>query len=179
MGLASMRAVRKFGKGLHVRPFLDHSRAELFEYAEHNNLDWIEDPSNADKRIDRNFVRHEVIPAIKNRWPSVALPVARTIRIYSDTQLLLDEVAREDLSACATEKPDILVVDRLKRLSIPKQKNVLRYWSRALNLPPRIVGIYPMLFRTLYRQGMTQPPGSGGRGRSFIDTGIIFTLPPQ
>ena len=135
MGLASMRAVRKLGKGLHARPLLEHSRAELFEYAARNNLDWVEDPSNADQRIDRNFVRHEVIPAIKKRWPSVVLPVTRTIRINADTQLLLDEVTREDLSTCATEKTDILVVDRLKRLSIPRQKNVLRYWSRVLNLP--------------------------------------------
>lgn len=135
MGLASMRAVREFGRGLHARPLLHHSRAQLSDYAGRNNLDWIDDPSNADKRFDRNFVRHEVIPVIKNRWPSVDQPVSRAIQAFSDTQELLDEMARQDLLNCATEKPEVVVVDRVKRLSIPRQKNMMRYWSRSLNLP--------------------------------------------
>ena len=135
MGLASMRAVRSFGKGLHARPLLQHTRAQLSAYAGNNGLDWIEDPSNADTRLDRNFVRHEVIPVIKNRWPSVDLPVTRTIRVFSETQELLDDVARQDLQVCSTQKPDVLAVDLLKRLSAPRQKNLVRYWCRTLNLP--------------------------------------------
>ena len=135
MGLASMRAVRPFGKGLHARPLLDHSRAQLSVYARSNNLNWIEDPSNADIRPDRNFLRHEVIPAIKNRWPSIDLPVTRTIRVFSETQEVLDDVAQQDLQDCSTQKPDVLTIDRLKQLSTPRQKNMVRYWSRTLNLP--------------------------------------------
>ncbi|MCY4363378.1 MAG: tRNA lysidine(34) synthetase TilS [Gammaproteobacteria bacterium] len=135
MGLASMRAVRPFAKGLHARPLLQHTREQLSAYAGNNGLDWIEDPSNADTRLDRNFVRHEVLPVIKNRWPSVDLPVTRTIRIFSETQELLDDVARQDLQVCSTQKPDVLAVDLLKRLSIPRQKNLVRYWCRTLNLP--------------------------------------------
>ena len=135
LGLASMRAVRPFGKGLHARPLLQHSRTELSGYAERNNLDWIEDPSNADTRLDRNFVRHEVVPVIKNRWPSVDLPVTRTIQVFSETQELLDDVARQDLQVCSTQKPDVLAVDLLERLSLPRQKNLVRYWCRILGLP--------------------------------------------
>ena len=135
LGLASMRALRPFGKGLHARPLLDHSREQLFAYASSNKLDWIEDPSNADKRPDRNFIRHEVIPAIKNRWPSAALPLTRNIRVFSETQELLDDVARQDLEDCRTDKPEVLAVSRVKQLSIPRQKNMVRYWSRTLGLP--------------------------------------------
>ena len=135
MGLASMRAVRQFGRGLHARPLLHFSRAQLLDYAGQNNLDWIDDPSNTDRQVDRNFVRHEIIPVIKQRWPSAALPVTRAIRLFSDTQELLDEVAQQDLLSCSTEKPDVVAVDCVKRLSVPRQKNMVRYWSRALNLP--------------------------------------------
>ena len=134
-GLSAMPVIRQFGEGRHARPLLNQPRSELLAYAENNGLNWIEDPSNTDTRIDRNFVRHEVMPVIKNRWPGVASPLARAIRIHSDTQLLLDETAREDLSACATEKQNILAIDRLKLLSIRKQKNVLRYWIHASGLP--------------------------------------------
>lgn len=135
MGLASMRAVRPFGKGLHARPLLQHAREQLSAYAGNNNLNWVEDPSNADTRPDRNFVRHEVIPVIKNRWPSVDLPVTRATQVFSETQELLDEVARQDLLNCVTENPDVVAVGPLKHLSIPRQKNLVRYWSRTLNLP--------------------------------------------
>ena len=136
LGLASMRAVRTFGKGLHARPLLHHSRAQLSAYARSNKLDWIEDPSNADTHWDRNFIRHEVIPVIKTRWPALARPLTRTIQVCSETQELLDDVARQDLLSCAGEKPDLLVVDRVKQLSVPRQKNLVRYWARSLNLPP-------------------------------------------
>ena len=135
LGLASMRPVRPFGRGLHARPLLHQSRDQLSDYAVRNSLVWIDDPSNADKRLDRNFVRHEVLPAIKNRWPSVAAPVTRTIRIFSETQELLDDVAQQDLQGCSTQKPDVLAIDRLKKLSTPRQKNLVRYWSRTLGLP--------------------------------------------
>ena len=136
LGLASMRAVRSFGKGLHARPLLQHTREQLSAYAGDNNLDWVEDPSNADTRLDRNYVRHEVIPVIKNRWPSVDLPVTRTIQVFSETQELLDDVAQQDLLNCITENPDIVAVGPVKQLSIPRQKNLVRYWSRTLELPP-------------------------------------------
>ena len=135
MGLASMRAVRPFGRGLHARPLLQHTREQLSAYAGNNNLNWVEDPSNADTRLDRNFVRHEVIPVIKNRWPSVDLPVTRAIQVFSETQELLEDVARQDLLNCVTENPDVVAVDLLQQLSIPRQKNLVRYWSRTLDLP--------------------------------------------
>ena len=135
LGLASMRAVRPFAKGLHARPLLQNTRAQLSEYARHNNLNWVEDPSNADTRLDRNFVRREVVPVIKTRWPSVELPVTRAIQVFSETQELLDEVARQDLLNCITRHPDIVEVGPLTQLSVPRQKNLVRYWSRTLNLP--------------------------------------------
>ena len=136
LGLASMRAVRRFGSGLHARPLLDYSRAQLLDYAERHGLGWVEDPSNADIRPDRNYLRHEVIPAIRNRWPSAALPVGRAIEALTETQELLDDLARQDLLICSTEDPAMLQVERVKRLPAPRQKNMLRYWRRVLDLPP-------------------------------------------
>ena len=114
---------------------MQRTREQLSAYAGNNDLNWIEDPSNTDTRLDRNFVRHEVIPVIKDRWPSVDLPVTRAIRVFSETQELLDDVARQDLLNCATQNPDVVAIDPLKLLSVPRQKNLVRYWSRTLNLP--------------------------------------------
>lgn len=136
LGLTSMRAVRRLGNGLHARPLLNYSRVQLLAYAGQNGLEWIEDPSNADKGLDRNYLRHEVIPAVRYRWPSVALPVVRTIDTLEETQELLDDLACQDLLICGAEGPGILYVERVKLLSAPRQKNMLRYWCRMLGLPP-------------------------------------------
>ena len=135
LGLASMRAVRRFGQGLHARPLLKYSREQLLAYAQLHDLDWIEDPSNTDTHLDRNYLRHKVVPAIKGRWPSVALPVSRAIDTLAETQELLDELARQDLLICSADDPFILIVERVKRLPAARQKNMLRYWCRILDLP--------------------------------------------
>ncbi len=135
LGLASMRSVRRFGSGLHARPLLNFSRAQLLAYAEHHGLDWIEDPSNTDLHADRNYLRHEVIPAIKHRWPGVMLPVGRTIETLAETQALLDDLARQDLLLCRAEDPAVVHIERVQQLPAPRQKNMIRYWCRLLALP--------------------------------------------
>ena len=135
LGLASMRAVRRFGRGLHARPLLHYSREQLLAYARLHGLDWIEDPSNADTRPDRNYLRHEVLPAIRDRWPAAALPVSRAIDILAEAQELLDDLARQDLLTCSAEDPGMLHVERVKLLPASRQKNMLRYWCRILDLP--------------------------------------------
>ncbi|MDP1007026.1 ATP-binding protein, partial [Klebsiella pneumoniae] len=56
-GLAAMPAHRPLAGGHLVRPLLDVSRIELEAYAHEHRLQWIEDPSNADPRFSRNYLR--------------------------------------------------------------------------------------------------------------------------
>ncbi len=135
LGLAAMRPLREFSPGLHARPLLSYARAQLLHYAQRHNLCWIEDPSNADTQLDRNYLRHEALPALKRRWPALALPVSRTAQACAEAQELLDELARRDLQHCATADSDALRVDQVQELSAPRQKNLIRHWCRALDLP--------------------------------------------
>src|SRR2546423_776554 len=68
-GLGAMRTLRRLGRGFAWRPLLTLPRAALRNYADHHRLTWIEDPSNADVSLDRNFMRIEVLPRIMRRWP--------------------------------------------------------------------------------------------------------------
>src|SRR5690606_16881113 len=61
-GLAAMRPWRAFGPGWLWRPLLATPRAAVRAYAQARRLAWIEDPSNAHTDLDRNFLRHEVLP---------------------------------------------------------------------------------------------------------------------
>ena len=48
------------------------------EYVQRHGLGWIEDPSNRDTGIDRNYLRQELFPALDRRWPGAVRRLART-----------------------------------------------------------------------------------------------------
>ncbi|HJT96837.1 MAG TPA: tRNA lysidine(34) synthetase TilS, partial [Rhodanobacteraceae bacterium] len=58
-GLAGMRALRPLGPGHLWRPLLDVPRDALRDYAQMHGLAFLDDPSNADTRHARNFLRAE------------------------------------------------------------------------------------------------------------------------
>ena len=76
-GLAAMPPMTDFAAGWLGRPLLGQSRAALCRYAREQALDWIEDPSNLDTDLDRNYLRHELLPVLQARWPSAALTLSR------------------------------------------------------------------------------------------------------
>lgn len=68
-GLAGMRERRPFGPGQLWRPLLSWSRAQLRAYVDAHSLRCIEDPSNADLQLSRNYLRHEILPRLLAHWP--------------------------------------------------------------------------------------------------------------
>ena len=77
-GLSAMQSEMAFGKQLLVRPLLDISRLDIETYAKKHNLAWIEDESNSDECFDRNFLRHQILPKLNERWPSINKTIARS-----------------------------------------------------------------------------------------------------
>ena len=78
-GLAGMPRQRALGAGQLIRPLLDCARADLEGYARHHGLSYVEDPSNRDTAMDRNFLRTELLPVLSSRWPSYRHSVARAM----------------------------------------------------------------------------------------------------
>ena len=62
-GLAGMAAL----EGNHCRPLLHIPRADLLAYAEKHGLSWREDISNSSLEYDRNHLRHEILPSLRER----------------------------------------------------------------------------------------------------------------
>ena len=134
-GLAAMPADMAFGAGRLLRPLLGISRAAIARHAAAAGLEWIEDPSNAQPRFDRNYLRARVVPRLRERWPSVAETVARSARHCGDAAAQLESGALRDVDAAA-DGPD-LEVAVLRRWNRTRQKAVLRAWiaRHGLRLP--------------------------------------------
>ena len=135
-GLAAMPEQAQ-AHGLHlVRPLLGATRTELEAWARAQGLSWVEDPSNTDTGFDRNYLRHEVLPRLKARWPGAGETVSRSARLCAEADGLLREMAAED--AARYTVVETLPLRALRELSVPRARNLMRHWlqSRRLPLPP-------------------------------------------
>ncbi|WP_445937233.1 tRNA lysidine(34) synthetase TilS [Pseudomonas sp.] len=141
-GLSAMPVSRALGVGQLVRPLLNCSRDELLAYAREHKLSWVEDPSNADERFSRNYLRRQVLPALLGRWPQAATNMARSAAHLSEAAQLLDELAQQDVAAAEVFSEfawlplPVLALPVLRSLSEPRQRNALRYWLRPLTAMP-------------------------------------------
>jgi tRNA(Ile)-lysidine synthase len=135
-GLAAMPLISRLGLGWLVRPLLNYSRAQLHEYACQANLDWIEDPSNAETRFERNFLRHRIMPLLQQRWPSVNQVLTRVAHHQAEADELIQTLAKQDWQTCKElAGPNQLFLPMLLRLNPARQRNVLRFWLKQLKLP--------------------------------------------
>ena len=140
-GLAAMPSVSEFSSGWIFRPLLDLTRESLQDYARQQQLIWIEDPSNQDQRYDRNYLRHQLVPILRARWPGYMASLQRAISLQADASQILDIAAAYDLSGIVLEAPAYasacLSITKLQLLNDTRQRNALRHWIRkaGFNLP--------------------------------------------
>lgn len=127
-GLAGMPACREWQQGWQARPLLDFSRAELRDWALSRGIGWVEDASNRDRRFDRNYLRHEVMPRLLERWPGAHRTLARSAGHLAASLGVLREEARDDLQRC--REGGTLHLDCLGRLSAARRAMVIRAWVR-------------------------------------------------
>jgi tRNA(Ile)-lysidine synthase len=134
-GLAAMPLYSRFAQGYLARPLLEVSREQILNYARQQQLHWIDDISNDNPVFDRNFIRLQIIPLLKQRWPSMAKTMSRSAQLCADTIGILDEIAEDDLRHVIQGSDERLCIPRLLSLSQERQHNVVRAWLRLLNLP--------------------------------------------
>jgi tRNA(Ile)-lysidine synthase len=141
-GLSGMPRQRPLGKGHLLRPLLDVTRAELEAYASEHGLSWIEDPSNLDRQYSRNYLRHQVFPALTRRWPQAVATMARSAAHLTEAQGLLEELADMDLREASSVGEFAwlglrsLELASLAQLSDARQRNALSHWLEPLTRLP-------------------------------------------
>ncbi len=134
-GLAAMPACKTFGPGWHARPLLDFPREEIRRYAVSNGLQWIEDASNTDLDLDRNFIRHQVVPLLQARWPAAGRTLARAAEHQATASGLLKQLAQLDIDMARDDDDGSLRIDALRQLDDRRIANGLRYWLELNGAP--------------------------------------------
>lgn len=157
-GLAAMPSIKAFAKGVHVRPLLDQSRQALMQYAKHYALDYIDDPSNQEQCYDRNFLRHRIIPQLKNRWQSINEVLGRVTQHQAEAKHLLAEYLQQDMPLLKGRCHGTLSIQKLKQLSEARCKAVIRYFLAQKGfLAPSEKKLRHLLSDVLYAQPSATP----------------------
>ena len=173
-GLAAMGALDHRQGTTLWRPLLDLPRSALERNARERGLQWQEDPSNQDQRLRRNYLRHSILPALRQRWRGADEILARTARHMSDASELLDERAQEDADACGVNGQQFPLAG-LAALRPARQRNLLRWWlhRQGASAPSAAV------LAELLALQVNRKPGQGGvgaLGRALVP-GALYLLP--
>jgi tRNA(Ile)-lysidine synthase len=135
-GLAAMRPWRRFADGWLWRPWLQVRRGDIAGYAQAQGLRWIEDSSNADIALDRNFLRHQVLPLLRQRWPHADAALARSATLNAQASDLLTQQDQAALQLARGADPQVLSVSALQSMEPARRARVLRLWMAQCRLPP-------------------------------------------
>lgn len=92
--MSSLRPVRPWQGRLLVRPLLEFSKAQLLEFDKKRKIFYIEDSTNNEDDIQRNRLRHHVLPLLKKENPNILVNGLR----FLDSMAVLQEDRKEYFS---------------------------------------------------------------------------------
>jgi tRNA(Ile)-lysidine synthase len=191
-GLAGMRSARMLCDGVAlVRPLLGLHRVTVRSFLENEGESWCEDRTNAETRIARNFLRHDVLgPAAKGHYPAAAAALARLSRQAASLADALESAAGHVLEMHSHRHGDGRVAIRVDRL-VPLDPHLLAevfasLWRRegwprrqmAARHYARLAG----LAAAWGRNDPDCPPAfdlPGGVRATRAGTGLIEIIPPR
>jgi len=131
-GLAAIPKFRTISSGILYRPLLSVSRTEIEDYLQDKGLGFIQDESNSDLTIKRNYLRHALIPDILHHEPNAAAAFARSAECLRDSLSFQDELLAERRNELAGRDRWGQWIERLEKVS--DQKPWLNSWFRSLNV---------------------------------------------
>ena len=116
-GASGMPAQGRLGRKVLLRPLLDAPRSAVLAYAKANRLEWIEDESNADQALTRNFIRRRVGPLLESRFPRWRESFARAARHFAGAGLDARAMLRAYLAQKGLRAPsEAKLLEMLKQL---------------------------------------------------------------
>jgi tRNA(Ile)-lysidine synthase len=117
-GASGMPVRARFGEKTLWRPLLGTTRSEIQAYARRHALEWIEDESNADESLTRNFIRRRVAPLLETKFPGWKESLARAARHFSRKEVGAEELLRHYLHSKGLKAPsEAKLLEMLKQLT--------------------------------------------------------------
>lgn len=122
-------------KGVRItRPLRDLDRKSIVRFLERRGIGWREDASNRDTSLQRNLVRHEVIPFLESKLnPRLRQALLRLGDISEDENEWLEELSSRILAECSASAPGEprsreIICEKINFHPAAARRRVLRQW---------------------------------------------------
>ena len=126
-GASGMRATAPFHEKLLARPLLGVPREAIVDYAKANRLDWIEDESNRDESLTRNYLRRRVGPLLAARYPRWRESLARAARHFARADADANRMLRGFLKEHGLRAPsETRLAEMLRQITQAKRDRKVR-----------------------------------------------------
>ncbi len=134
-GLGSIPPVRD---GRIIRPIIGSRRHDVLAYLEAADLDYLEDPSNADRKYFRNEVRHDLLPQLVKYNPRIVERLVNTAKLLREDERYIESVVEGAYSRMARVQSREVSFDirELGSLDPVIGRRVVRRGVMAVDAPP-------------------------------------------
>lgn len=113
-----------------LRPLLGIDKAEILEYAKHHEIPFREDSTNSDQSYKRNFIRHSIVPVLKELEPQSEEHIEEYLSVITEVDSYLKEEAERYVGSNLKEKRElnsvllerVLVLESVKSLGDDARK---------------------------------------------------------
>ena len=116
-GIKGLRAIQNKNNFI-VRPLMFANRNQIEEYVNLRSLNFREDSSNKSKKYQRNKVRHELIPLLKQINPSIENTIADEIEIIKNTYSIFKEQAERVVKEISCQTVDGIKISKKKLIKL-------------------------------------------------------------
>ena len=127
-GLSSMKKESKYHNKVIYRPFLNISKTIIDNYCDINNISYIQDESNHEDRFDRNFIRNNVVPILRSRWPSISKNILNNIEVQEIHLKCLTDYAKTILPNFYLTTQNELSVSKLNQEFTHNKILIIHEW---------------------------------------------------
>ena len=134
-GASGMAEYGRLGAKTLWRPLLGVSRKEILAYARKHGLEWVEDESNADEALTRNFIRRRVGPLLGARFPAWKKSLSRAARSFARVDAKAERLLRNFLRERGLRAPsEAKLVEMLKQLTAAGSRTLIEHDGARLRL---------------------------------------------
>lgn len=148
------------------RPLLTEARTAIERYVAELGAEPVEDPSNQDRSLRRNVLRHTVLPLLEEEFPGAAAALARYGRLAAEDDCLLDRLAAAMLRDLVTVQ-GTLEASRLVEQPLALRRRVVQRWVMSRTTLEMLTANRTDAVLALAEEGQ------GGRG---VDIGEGWTV---
>lgn len=105
-GLAGMRSCTNFARGFLLRPFLTMEKQTLINFAQEQQIAYLEDESNHSNHYTRNRYRHQIIPLLKKEQPRLVEHFQQNAQLLQDCLTVLQPLVSQRFEQLMTMEKD-------------------------------------------------------------------------